>query len=127
MKLVPVVCFLVCVALCAAGTAQAQSRKASSAAKAKPSIEGDWRVNIILPMESTPETPNLVVSEAEAKVIAASAGGALSDFFAKSLDPELPMLIPLSDGLATVRGQRRTRAVVQPADGRLPYTPAARK
>ena len=35
------------------------------------------------------------------------------------------MMVPLSDGLPIVRGQRRTRAVVQPADGKLPYTPAA--
>jgi hypothetical protein len=37
------------------------------------------------------------------------------------------MLVPLSDGLPIVRGQRRTRAVVLPADGRVPYAPAVRK
>lgn len=84
-------------------------------------------MNFILPMEALPATPQLVVSEQDAKAVAAIAGKALADEFAAMLDPELPMLVPLSDGLAIVRGQRRTRAVVLPADGRLPYTAAARK
>jgi hypothetical protein len=91
------------------------------------SIEGNWRVNFILPMEATPGTPALVVSEKEAKAVAAVAGQALSDEFAKTLDPELPQMVLQSDGLAIVRGQRRTRAVVLPSDGMLPYTPAARQ
>ena len=106
-----------------AETAEGQPR-----AHARPalSIEGNWRVNFILPMEATPATPQLVVSEQDAKAVAAIAGAALSDEFAKTLDPEVPMLVTQSDGLAIVRGQRRTRAVVLPADGRLPYTAAAR-
>jgi hypothetical protein len=93
----------------------------------RPTIEGNWRVNFILPMEALPETPQLVVSEQDAKAVATVAGKALADEFAAMLDPELPMLVPQSDGLAIVRGQRRTRAVVLPPDGRLPYTAAARK
>lgn len=92
-----------------------------------PSIEGYWRVNFILPMEAPPGVAKLIVSEEEAKAVAAVAGKAMSDEFAKMLDPELPMLVPQSDGLPIVRGQRRTRAVVIPADGKLPYTDAARK
>lgn len=37
------------------------------------------------------------------------------------------MLVTQSDGLSIVRGQRRTRALVLPADGKLPYSAAARK
>jgi hypothetical protein len=122
---------LACV-LCAAGSAwgQAHAPVGSAPAKpslAKPSLEGTWRVNFILSMEAPPKTPQLIVSEAEAKVVAAEVGKALSDQFAASLDPELPMMVPYSDGLPIVRGQRRTRAVVLPADGKLPYTAAARK
>jgi hypothetical protein len=84
-------------------------------------------VNFIIPMEATPTTPQLVVSESDAKAVAATAGAALADEFAKTLDPELPMMVTQSDGLAIVRGQRRTRAVVLPVDGMLPYTTAARK
>lgn len=106
--------------LAAAAPVDAQPRR-------KTSIDGDWRINFILPMEAPPGVTQLVVSEAEASRIAAAAGQALSDEFAATLDPELPMLVTQADGLVIVRGQRRTRAVVQPADGRLPYTEAARK
>lgn len=118
---------LLACAACIASSAESQPRRAATSARAQPTIEGSWRVNFILPMEATPGAPNLVVSEAEAKAVAAIAGAALSDEFAKDLDPELPMLVTQSDGLAIVRGQRRTRAVVLPADGKLPYTAAARK
>jgi hypothetical protein len=90
-------------------------------------LEGMWAVNFVLPMESAPARPSLVVSEGEARTIAAVYGAELSDQFAKTLDPELPMLVTQSDGLPIVRGQRRTRAVVQPADGRIPYALAVRK
>ncbi len=115
---------LACVAAIAA-SAEAQTRAKSTSPK--PSIEGIWRVNFILSMEATPATPDLVVSEEVAKVVAKVAGAALSDGFAMGLDPEVPALVLQSDGLPIVRGQRRTRAVVLPADGKLPYTPAARK
>jgi hypothetical protein len=90
-------------------------------------LEGMWAVNFVLPMEAAPGRLSLVVPEAEARKIALAYGKELSDFFAQTLDPELPMLVPLSDGLPIVRGQRRTRAVIQPADGRVPYAAAARK
>ena len=120
MRIIVAAGLLACAAAIA-GATEAQPRNP------KPSIEGDWRVNVLLPMESTPATPTLVVSEAEARTIAVVVGKEISDFYAKSLDPEVPMLVTQSDGLATVRGQRRTRAVVRPADGKLPYTAAARK
>lgn len=98
-----------------------------ASAHGKPRIDGDWRVNFIMPMEAPLGTPQLIVSETEAKVVAAKVGKALSDDFAATLDPELPSLVPQSDGLPIVRGQRRTRAVIQPLNGKLPYTGAARK
>jgi hypothetical protein len=107
--------------------AEGQPRRHASSVHANPSIEGNWRVNFILPMEATRTTPQLVVSEKDAKAVAAAAGAAMAEMFIKGLDPEFPMLVAQSDGLAIVRGQRRTRAVIQPADGKLPYTAAARK
>jgi len=38
------------------------------------------------------------------------------------LDPEVPYLMDAADGLPLVRGERRSRLVVQPADGRSPRT-----
>ena len=112
----------------ASGVAASQPHAHVAAKPAAPSLEGYWFVNFLLPMEATPKTPNLVVSEAEAKVVAADMGKELSDLFGNTfLDPEFPQLIAHMDGLPIVRGQRRTRAIVLPADGKLPYTAAARK
>ena len=110
------------------GSAEAQPRSHRGPAHAKPSIEGTWRVNFILSMEAPPSVPDLVVSEMDAKLVAAGLA-LLSKFTAVMLLPAVAafMLVLVSDGLPIVRGQRRTRAVVQPADGKLPYTAAARK
>jgi hypothetical protein len=121
-------CLLACaLGVASAAQAQAQPNSHSGPGKVKPSLEGYWRMTFILPMEAIPGFPHLVVSGQAATAAAAAAGKALSDEFAATLDPELPMLVTQSDGLPIVRGQRRSRAVVLPPDGRLPYTPAARQ
>ena len=127
MKVGRVAAGFVLVVTAVAGTAFARPHTSKAQLISPPDIEGAWRVNFILPMESTPATPRLVVSEQEARAAAVIAGKALSDEFAAQLDPELPMLVTQSDGLPIVRGERRTRAVVLPADGKLPYTVAGRK
>jgi hypothetical protein len=109
------------------GSALGQPHAPGRPAAAKPSLDGNWRVNFTLAMEAPPSTPDLIVSEKDAKLVAAAVGKAMSDQFAAGLDPELPELVLHSDGLPIVRGQRRTRAVILPADGKLPYTAAARK
>lgn len=100
---------------------------ATLAQAGKRTIDGDWAINFTIPMETPAGATALVVPEAEAKVLAAKVGAALAAEFAADLDPELPMLVEHSDGLPIVRGQRRSRVVIQPADGILPYTPEARK
>jgi len=54
---------------CAASLALTTVSAAAPHPSRKPTLEGLWRVNVILPIEATPQTPNLVVPEAEAKVI----------------------------------------------------------
>jgi len=92
-----------------------------------PSIEGMWTTNFILPMEASPRTPTLTLPETDAKAMAELLAGEIAASFDAQLDPEVPVNIKNTSGLAVVRGERRTRAVVLPADGRLPYTPQARK
>ena len=107
--------------------AQSMGHHTKRAAAPRPSLEGIWTANFILTMEATAKTPTLTVPEAEQKAVAEAAGAEVSKVFEKTLDPEAPALIKTTDGLPLVRGQRRTRALVQPADGRLPLTPEARK
>ena len=93
----------------------------------QPSLEGVWTQNFLIMVEASPQLPMLVVPEAQAKAIAAQVAGGVSGAFDKQLDPEVPTLMAASDGFPIVRGERRTRSIVQPADGHLPYTPDARK
>jgi len=112
--------------VCFAGQVEARSGSPAPV-NAKPSLEGQWAANFTLTLEATPQTPNLVVSESEAKVLNPILGAQFAAFFLRGLDPEIPQLVQQSEGLPIVRGQRRTRAVVEPADGKMPYTPAALK
>ncbi|MGZ3403284.1 MAG: hypothetical protein ACXWKN_08535 [Phenylobacterium sp.] len=113
-------------ALCALFVACAAA--AGPAPKARrPTLEGAWTANFVLVMEAPDKTPDLVVSASQAKLVAAAEEKTMSDFFAMSLDPEVPLLMRQVDGLPVVRGEFRTRVLVHPAGGKLPYTPAARK
>lgn len=92
----------------------------------QPSLEGVWTANYILPLEASPQAPMLTLPEPAAKAMAAALAVAISDQFEKQLDPEVPEAMKRTNGLAVVRGQRRTRAVVEPTSGMLPYTAEAR-
>jgi hypothetical protein len=92
-----------------------------------PSLEGIWTQNFLILMEASPQAPALVVPEPAAKAIARAAADGIGNVFDQQLDPEVPEVIRATDGLPIVRGERRTRSVVAPADGKLPYTAAARK
>jgi hypothetical protein len=71
----------------------------------------------------------LTVSEPEAKkmVDMMIAGFIRSVGNTFELDPEAEGLLKDADGLPIVRGERRTRLVVMPADGKVPMKPEVRK
>jgi hypothetical protein len=93
----------------------------------QPSLEGIWTQNFVILMESTTQAPMLVLPETAAKQMADAVAKGIGDSLDRALDPEVPELMKAADGLPIVRGERRTRSVVLPADGKLPYTEAARK
>jgi hypothetical protein len=90
-----------------------------------PSFEGVWTTNFILPIEASPNTPLVLPEEGAKKMVAAILNG-MKNVPSLKLDPEIVPLMESSDGLARVKGERRTRAIVQPADGKMPLTPEAR-
>jgi hypothetical protein len=92
-----------------------------------PSFEGVWNQNFVILMEAHPRVPMLVLPEAAAQEFAAQAAAGIGNALDRSLDPEVPELMKATDGLPIVRGERRTRSVVLPADGKIPYTPEARR
>lgn len=94
----------------------------------QPSLEGAWTQNFIIMLEASgKQPPPLVLPEQAAQAMAAQLAQGISDTFDRQLDPEVPELMRAADGLPIVRGERRTRALVLPADGRLPMTPEARR
>jgi hypothetical protein len=91
-----------------------------------------WAATFFGMIEATPMTPpELVLPEDEAK----QAFDKMMAVFTSSpvikktieTDPEASALLASTDGFPIVRGQRRTRLVVLPSDGKIPYTPEARK
>ena len=112
--------------LCSA-VAAAGPRPARTPIHARSTIEGTWAHNYVLVFESPAKWPGLVVSESDAPAVAAIEAKQISDFFAHGLDPEVPALMAQIDGLPLVRGERRTRVLVDPADGKLPYRPQVLK
>ncbi len=95
-----------------------------------PDLQGVWNTNFILPLEA-PATgaPPLVLPEAEAMVYARKLAANVRALKALEQDPEVAELSYSAEqvGLGVVSGQRRTRQIVQPADGRLPVTPINRE
>lgn len=86
-----------------------------------------WATNFFPVFEATPLAATLVLSEADAqKMVATMVAGmaTVPDFI---IDPEAHVIIGDTDGLPIVRGERRSRLVVLPADGKIPLTPEAKK
>ena len=96
--------------------------KAPRTSFGQPSIEGVWLSNFVLPLESSPRTPMLTLPEPAAKQMALAYAKGVGDALDRDLDPEVPELMRNVEGLALVRGERRTRAVIDPPDGKVPYT-----
>jgi hypothetical protein len=73
--------------------------------------------------------PELVLSEEKAK----AAFDKMMAMFLGSMkaaletDPEAADILTKTKGFPVVRGERRTRLIVMPADGKIPFTPEARK
>jgi hypothetical protein len=131
MKLVAGLSLLLAIS---AGTAFAQTPpakpdpayKAPRTSFGAPSLEGTWTHNFIIILEAQGAAP-LVVPEAAAKGVAQQVAASVGQGFDQQLDPEVPALMATVDGLPLVRGERRSRSVVMPADGKLPLTPEGKK
>ena len=115
---------LIATVLLLGGVAGAADYRAPRNALGQPDLQGVWNSHFILPMEARPDTPSLTLPEAEAKAFARrlnAEGGKLAIF---AQDPEVAEIRADENrsSAAIVRGQYRTRQVVQPADGMLPLT-----
>lgn len=128
-KRVVQVALVAAVLLWGATSQAAEAYRAPRTAYGQPDLQGVWNTNFVLPLEA-PATgaPPLVLPEAEAAAYAQKLAADVRSFKALEQDPEVAELSHSTArvGLGIVNGQRRTRQIVQPADGRLPVAPRAR-
>jgi hypothetical protein len=93
----------------------------------QPDLGGTWNSDYAMPLEATPGVP-LVLNEADAKAFARKLADAVHGYAAFKIDGEVQDLAERNarTGLGIVKGERRSRQVVQPADGMIPMNPRAR-
>ncbi|HSV02912.1 MAG TPA: hypothetical protein VLI41_06865 [Phenylobacterium sp.] len=115
------------VALVSAGAASAGGYRAPRNAWGQPDLGGTWNSDFALPLEATPGVP-LVLSEAQAKAFARQVAEEVKTYASLKIDGEVRDVADhdAQGAGAIVKGERRSRQVVQPADGIIPMTPRAR-
>jgi hypothetical protein len=125
------------IALMLAGPAAAQTYKAPRNALGQPDLEGVWTEDSMTHLQRPKEFATLTPTPAEA----AAYEGQRHARYAKGIAPtaadapapdagpvadESPQWVDPPTRLARVRGQIRSSYIVEPADGRLPYTAASK-
>ena len=111
-----------------APAAAAGDYRAPRTADGQPDLQGVWNTDFILPLEADPRAPALTLPEAEAKAFARTVAAEVAAYASLAIDGEVAAVAEHAGeaGLGIVKGQRRTRQVVLPADGVIPMSPAAR-
>lgn len=94
----------------------------------RPDFQGEvWTSDFFPMLEESGMADTLVISDDKAEEMIETMAAGMRNWVAFAIDPEAEdLVIDTKDGLPIVRGQRRSRMVVLPANGRLPYTAAAR-
>jgi hypothetical protein len=115
---------LMAAALLIGAPAAAADYHAPRNAIGQPDLQGVWNTHFFLPMEAQPDMTRLTLPEAEATEYARKLNVEAGKLAIFAQDPEVAEIRgdPGRSDLAIVRGQRRTRQVVLPADGMLPLT-----
>jgi hypothetical protein len=115
---------LIAAALLISGPVAAADYRAPRNALGQPDLQGVWNTHFFLPMEARPDMPSLTLPEAEAKAYIRKLNEEAGKLAIFAQDPEVAEIRgdAARSAPAIVRGQYRTRQVVQPADGMLPLT-----
>ena len=130
---------LVVLVALAGGSAEAGDYKAPRTRYGAPDLQGIWTNSSLTFLQRPPIFKGLVATEAEAAMMLAGFkkfAGELAS--AAPIDPNKPAPEPIKEvanadflemdlNLARIDGQMRSSWIVEPADGRLPFTDAGRK
>jgi hypothetical protein len=120
----PLSLLLMAAALLIGGPVAAADYHAPRNALGQPDLQGVWNTHFFLPMEARPDMPSLTLPEAEAKAYIRKLNEEAGKLAIFAQDPEVAEIRSdaARSAAAMVRGEYRTRQVVQPADGMLPLT-----
>jgi hypothetical protein len=121
-----------------AGAAQAADYKAPRTRFGQPDLQGIWTNTSLTWLQRPPIFKGLIATEAEAAMMLAGFKNMAGDLISTEVDPDLPAppvvkdapqadIIEMDLNLARIDGQMRSSWIVDPADGRLPFTDAGKK
>jgi len=121
-----------------AGAAQAQAYKAPRTRDGAPDLQGLWTNTSLTWLQRAPIFKGLVATEAEEKMMLAGFQQMAAGLLDTHVDPNMPAPPVVKDApqadilemdlkLARIDGQPRSSWIVEPADGKLPFTDAGKK
>ena len=130
--------YLIAALALVAGAADAAAYRAPRTSTGAPDLQGIWTNSSLTFLQRPPVFKNLIATEAEAKTMEAGFQGFIGDLLKPTADPKAgaPPVVkeaPQADflemdlHLAKVNGQMRSSWIVDPADGKIPFTDAGRK
>jgi hypothetical protein len=122
----------------ATGAAHAADYKAPRTKAGHPDLQGLWTNTSLTWLQRAPIFKGLVATEAEEKMMLAGFQKMAGDLLATTVDPNAPAppvvkdapqadILEMDLALARIDGERRSSWIVEPADGKLPFTEAGKK
>ena len=138
MRCPPILMFVLTLTLTLATHAIAGAYHAPRTRAGEPDLQGIWTNSSVTMLQRPPIFKGLIATDAEAAMMEGGFRKMVGDLISPApIDPNLPAppvvdeapqadFIEMDLHLARIDGQRRTSWIVEPANGRIPFTPAGK-